>query len=596
LPGGPGLPNVVADPVKSVKKVALVFVLAVFVPASLLAWLAVRSLRDQQLVVERQATLLAEETAERLVRQLGEQLTALRAEFTNHTERLLGPPPAAGNERLADFAPVRGSFDEQLRAAWAPAAVGFAVSFAGECYSPSMFSSAEARSFRLANELFLCNRESVEVVWNGPKGRIPLRDLEQGVQKSQAVFANNGQSGQMMPSTPATGRSFRDLIGSDREGAVSRFVDDRLQLLLWYRPPANPFLVFGAQLRPEALRERLGAALRLEPAVAAEFAAVLWDDDRQPVGTAPTAFGTAGRRALAAAEVGDVLPHWRVAVFATDPARLSAAAVTARLTLGLLVLVLLLAIGAGSWLIVADLRRQLALARQKTDFVSNVSHELKTPLTSIRMFAELLAEERVTEPEKRRQFLGIIGAEAARLTRLINNVLDFARLERGEHRCELRELDLREPVREAAAACRPPLEAAGVQLEVALPPDAVTVRGNHDALVQVLVNLLSNVEKYAAAGRRAEVALAVRGSAAVIEVADRGPGVPPGCEGRVFEQFFRGHDSLASGIQGSGLGLTLARQLVRAQGGEVECAQREGGGSRFLVRLPHSASTAASST
>src|SRR6185503_11483266 len=109
----------------------------------------------------------------------------------------------------------------------------------------------------------------------------------------------------------------------------------------------------------------------------------------------------------------------------------------------------------GSWLIVLDLRRQLTLARQKTDFVSNVSHELKTPLTSIRMFSEMLSDDRVEDPAKRRHFLGIISAEAARLTRLINNVLDFARLERGEKNYQFAACDFAGLARETVESYRP---------------------------------------------------------------------------------------------------------------------------------------------
>src|SRR6185295_265495 len=109
---------------------------------------------------------------------------------------------------------------------------------------------------------------------------------------------------------------------------------------------------------------------------------------------------------------------------------------------------LLVAIGVGAWLIFNNLRRELMLARQKTDFVSNVSHELKTPLTSIRMFSELLAEGRVSEPAKQKAYLHIIAAEAARLTRLINNVLDFSRLERGEKKYNFQDCDLAAIVRD----------------------------------------------------------------------------------------------------------------------------------------------------
>ena len=157
----------------------------------------------------------------------------------------------------------------------------------------------------------------------------------------------------------------------------------------------------------------------------------------------------------------------------SNPARLSESARTLRLTLALLIGILLVVIGAGGWLIVVCLNRELTLARQKTDFVSNVSHELKTPLTSIRMFSELLAEGRVTDPEKRQSYLRIITAETSRLTRLINNVLDFSRMERGEKKYQLQPCDLAALVRETVDTYRPQLESNGFQIRDAIPDAAL---------------------------------------------------------------------------------------------------------------------------
>ena len=280
----------------------------------------------------------------------------------------------------------------------------------------------------------------------------------------------------------------------------------------------------------------------------------------------------------------------KLAVYLLNPAKLTQSAHTLKLTLGLLIGVLLAAIGVGSWLIVADLNRQLTLARQKTDFVSNVSHELKTPLTSIRMFSELLAEGRVSDRAKQRSYLGIITAETARLTRLINNVLDFARIERGEKKYNFQKCDLVSVVRETADTYRPHLEANGFQFACELPDAPVFVNGDRDALAQVVVNLLSNAEKYS--DSRKEIALQrpkpqARPLPSVeVKVLDRGMGVPKGCEEKIFEQFYRAHDSLSNGIQGSGLGLTLARQIARAHGGDVVYEPRDGGGSCFTLRLP----------
>jgi signal transduction histidine kinase len=326
-----------------------------------------------------------------------------------------------------------------------------------------------------------------------------------------------------------------------------------------------------------------------------ELCLALLDDNAKPVILSRPGFQAAWKRPFVATEIGEALPHWEIAAYLVNPVRLTEAARTAKLTLGLLVTLLVLAIGVGSWLIVHCLTIELKLARQKTDFVSNVSHELKTPLTSIRMFSELLAEGRVTEPARQQSYLNIITAEAARLTRLINNVLDFSRLESGQKKYHFQLCDLAEIARSAAQTFRPHLESGGFKFECVLPDHSVPVRGDSDALSQIIVNLLSNAEKYSnglkeislLAGRKESSA-----SCAEITVCDRGAGVPNGCEEKIFEKFYRAHDSLSSGIPGSGLGLTIARQIARAHGGDIAYEPRAGGGSCFHLRIPFAVQTA----
>src|SRR5439155_6135043 len=166
---------------------------------------------------------------------------------------------------------------------------------------------------------------------------------------------------------------------------------------------------------------------KFDPARRDQICVAVLDDKAKPAVKSVTGFKANWKRPFVATEIGEELPHWQAAVYLLDPNALARSANTIKWTLGLLISALVLAIGIGSWLIVADLNRHLTIARQKTDFVSNVSHELKTPLTSIRMFSELLAEGRVANAERQRSYLNIITAETARLTRLINNVLDFAR-------------------------------------------------------------------------------------------------------------------------------------------------------------------------
>jgi signal transduction histidine kinase len=358
--------------------------------------------------------------------------------------------------------------------------------------------------------------------------------------------------------------------------------------MFWYRSPRDPQLVFGALIHLARLTEGLRNVVKVDPeSLRDEICVVLLDDNARPVTTSRANFQGNWKRPIVATEIGEVLPHWEVAVYLLNPARLTKSAQTLKVTLGLLIALLVLAIGIGGWLIVLDLNRQLTLARQKTDFVSNVSHELKTPLTSIRMFSELLAEGRVTDPEKQRSYFNIITAETARLTRLINNVLDFSRPERKKY--NFAPCDLAGVVQETVASYRPHLEAGGFKLDCDLPESPVCVNGDRDALAQIVVNLLSNAEKYSA-GRK-EVRVEIRQQSqpvrhVEVRVLDRGLGVPAGSEERIFEQFYRAHDSLSSGIQGSGLGLTLARQIARAHGGDIASEPRKGGGSVFILRLP----------
>ncbi len=204
------------------------------------------------------------------------------------------------------------------------------------------------------------------------------------------------------------------------------------------------------------------------------------------------------------------------------------------------------------------------------------------------MFADLLAEGRVTEPERQSTYLKIISAESARLTRLINNVLDFARQERGAPPGERRPCDLVETTRDVVGTCLPHLEANGQNLSCEIEAETLPVIADRDALAQIVLNLISNAEKYGGG----EIAVRIRrqetaaGPLGCVDVLDRGPGVPPKQVESIFLPFHRLHDSLANGIPGSGLGLTLARRMARVHGGEINYTARAGGGSCFTLTVP----------
>ena len=626
------------------RKVALVFVIAVIAPSLVLAWLAIGSLRDQEVVLERQQTLLYQGVADTVAAKIRTEVDELRADFQSEVVGLL--------RSTSDPRTLANRFDAELRQRWPTADIGFVVALDGDVLAPSMYSGAEARRFRVENDRFLCSRESVEVYWNGPKGPINLTRLDQG-EPANAAPASETFKGkaartvapekEAMPDAFASklapeSAAFRQIVRNGESGILARFLQDELNVLFWYRPPLPTPLVFGARVNLARMVERVRGSLTVEPPLNREICLALINAAGQPVALSQEKFqpiplpenpagstnarpgfsgtkqppGSRGtinpmvisttfaagtfystnaslngwKRPFVATEIGEALPHWEVAAYLTDPGQVSRSARTARAVVGLLIAVLVLAIAVGCWLVVEDLKRQLMLARQKTDFVSNVSHELKTPLTSIRMFSEMLAEGRVDDEGKRQQFLNIITAETARLTRLINNVLDFARLERGEKRAKFESIDLSQIAQETLNYYRPQLEASGFTIVSEMKSNPIPVQGDRDALSQVMVNLLSNAEKYSTEPKEIEIRLTTENGQAAWSVLDRGRGVPPGCEEKIFQQFFRAHDSLASGIQGSGLGLTLARRIAEAHGGTVEYSPREGGGSCFTLRLP----------
>ena len=656
------------------KKVALVFVIAVLVPSLVLAWLALRSLRDQQFLLERQQSLLCQNVTDGVAQNIATLLSQRQQEFSAQVESLVA---------TQDARTVGADFNARIREAWPLAEVGFCVTKSGKILSPSAGATGKARSFYLENSSFLGNREAAKVYGNingaanavvpnprsfgeannatrmkslafssladnqkqtpsaqtaaqmdtvatlqqdrrqsatrsaspalddnaqpdvavdqvspssaapygqnnsGFRGQVQQRNITPQMLKDAADDAKNLSS-----VVPAEGE-FSQLIGDGTDGMLARFLENKLNLMFWHRLNHDPDLIFGAQLNLDLLIDDLRQFFQTDPSLRNVFYLVLLDDNARPVVSSNDAFQKNPhvhlKHPFVATEVGDALPHWEVAAYLVNPESLNQAARTAKISLGLLITVLVLVIAIGSWLIVSSLNSELRLARQKTDFVSNVSHELKTPLTSIRMFSELLAEGRVADAGKQRIYLNIITAEAARLTRLINNVLDFSRMERGEKKYNFMPCDLAEIARSTANTFRPHLEPNGFRFTVEVPDTPVMIDGDADALSQVIVNLLSNAEKYSDNGREIALQLAQKQSPlphVEIRVSDCGAGVPRGSEQKIFEKFYRAHDSLAGGIQGSGLGLTIARQIARAHGGEVVYEPREGGGSCFILRLP----------
>jgi signal transduction histidine kinase len=227
-----------------------------------------------------------------------------------------------------------------------------------------------------------------------------------------------------------------------------------------------------------------------------------------------------------------------------------------------------------------------SLDHLKDDFMSSVTHELRTPLTSIRALAELMVDDQEMPAPQRQQFLAIIVAETERLTRLVNQVLDMAKIEAGHAEWRNADVDLAALIRQAALTVHEMLRERGAELVLELPQHVPLLRADPDRLTQVLLNLLSNAGKFVPQeGGRIVVRLHCDAAGATIEVQDNGPGVPAAQRALIFEKFRQG-GTASQRPQGTGLGLPISRQIVEHFGGRMELRPDTGQGACFVFTLP----------
>jgi signal transduction histidine kinase len=230
--------------------------------------------------------------------------------------------------------------------------------------------------------------------------------------------------------------------------------------------------------------------------------------------------------------------------------------------------------------------KEIAVAKLKSDFVSNVSHELRTPLALIRLYAETLELGRITTREKKHQYYRIIRKESERLTALINNILDFSRIEAGRKEYEFRETDIADLVRNTLDSYRYQIEQQGFELEEKIDTELPAVRIDREAIARALVNLVNNALKYSKDEKYIGVKLYRDNGSVKLEVADHGIGIARRDQTKIFEKFYRAGDPLVHNTKGSGLGLSLVRHITEAHGGEIEVESSPGAGSKFIMSLP----------
>ncbi|MDR1508341.1 MAG: HAMP domain-containing histidine kinase [Synergistaceae bacterium] len=384
--------------------------------------------------------------------------------------------------------------------------------------------------------------------------------------------------------TVSRSRSFSELIHESGGGLLPYISDEGLEVLFWAKNSVTDVII-GCTVDMEILRDRIAEVI---PDIFSEARILtVLDETGSPI-VKPDAASVVGpdwSRPFVAREISPVLPRWEVGAWLSDPGALAATARYARIVIWVQVATLCSVMITGSIVLIRMMSYEMRVASQKTTFVANVSHELKTPLTSIRLYAEILLSGKQNDEERKREYLRTMMSEADRLSHLVDNVLSFSRRGSGNERHEPGKFSLTEVARATLSQLEPNLARSGFTVSFSA-DGALMVKGDRESLKQVIMNLLSNAEKYSGNAREIFVGCSCENGRALVSIADRGIGVEPEMKDKIFQEFVRGDDTLSAPCGGSGLGLSIARDIARRHGGDVMYAPRPGGGSVFTLLLP----------
>ncbi len=371
-------------------------------------------------------------------------------------------------------------------------------------------------------------------------------------------------------------------VSVPRSEWIPWFAQDQLYILGWVKKTEHG-PVYGIELELVSLLSRLIVDLPQIKEEGISFA--ILDSRKQIVHLSGDIAIEDMQTCDISTSLSSLLPHWQVCIY-FDRENYTPGKGFLYVSV-LLLFIFMAAIISGGLLITSQTRKHMKDAMQKTSFVSSVSHELKTPLTSIRMYAELMLTGRSVSREKTKHYLEVMVAQSQRLTRLINNILDFGKLEQGKKIYNKTEADLRNLMIRIIDAHNIRIKKAGFEIITDIDNDTYKVISDTDAIEQVILNLIDNALKYAKQGKFISFALEHDSKDFILlKISDHGPGILQKHQKAIFEKFYRIDNSLTSTFPGSGLGLSIARQILRDLGGDLLFEPVLKGGSCFIAKIP----------
>ncbi|MCA9403124.1 MAG: HAMP domain-containing histidine kinase [Candidatus Omnitrophica bacterium] len=374
--------------------------------------------------------------------------------------------------------------------------------------------------------------------------------------------------------------TFSDIIRDRRSGIIPQMIDNTLHLIYWVKWPDNR--IAGCLIDQDHMMTEL---LRILPRLYSNQRVLnVLNEKGKPSYGFKTPVPVDWSAPFLTVKISDILPFWEVAAYLTDPQYLKQRAESSAFIIFLMISILVATILTGCYIVIKSLREQIKAAQQKATFAANVSHELRTPLTSIKMFIEMLQDDSIP-PGKRYEYLNIIHEETDRLSRLINRILDFSRSHEQPRLYHKKSEDLSRLVAELVQNRRTSLEQKGFAVRYEPVEGPLPVLCDREAIQQVLFNLLDNAEKYSAKEKAVTIREARRNGRALVAVEDMGVGIDDVHAAEIFKPYYRVDDQLTSNTQGTGLGLTIAQQIMRDHQGRIVYKAKDSG-SIFEIELP----------